>query len=278
MRHSRIARLAAETTTAALSATVARRVYDRLVDGPGAARWQRTNHEGAAVTLAQGPAVAVGSACGVAIAPGTPLSARMAGVLAVGGSAALGAIDDLTGATDVKGLRGHLGALRQGQVTTGTLKLVGLGALGLTAGALARGGRGGAVDAVLAGAVVAGGANLANLFDLRPGRASKIFLMASAPMVGDQSSGSVIAGPIGACAGLLPADLAARSMLGDTGANALGAAWGVAVAAGAGRRGLIASTAVLVGLTLASEKVSFSQVIDRTPGLRELDRMGRRPS
>ncbi len=66
-------------------------------------------------------------------------------------------------------------------------------------------------------------------------------------------------------------------MLGDTGANALGAAWGVAMAASSSRRALLVTVATLVGLTVASERVSFSQVIERTPVLRELDGMGRRP-
>ena len=64
-------------------------------------------------------------------------------------------------------------------------------------------------------------------------------------------------------------------MLGDTGANALGAAIGVILAETAtpAQRRLI--LAVLAGLTLASEKVSFTSVIESTPGLREIDSFGR---
>jgi hypothetical protein len=199
-------------------------------------------------------------------------------VLAVGGASALGALDDLAGDTAVKGLRGHLGALRHGQVTTGALKLGGLAAVGLVSGTLARRGRGGVPDAVLAGMLVAGAANLANLFDLRPGRATKVYLAASAPAaLAPGLPGAVVAAPTGAATALLADDLGERAMLGDTGANALGAAWGVAAASALSRTGLLAAVGTVAGLTLASERVSFSRVIESTPGLRELDALGRRP-
>jgi hypothetical protein len=44
-----------------------------------------------------------------------------------------------------------------------------------------------------------------------------------------------------------------------------------------GRAPRAALLAGIVGLTLASEKVSFTKVIEATPGLRELDRLGRLP-
>lgn len=265
--------------SAATSVLVSRRSYRLLSSGGQAERWERTNHRGEAVTLAQGPAVALGALVGVATTPGISSSVRAASTLAIGGASVLGMIDDLAGATDVKGLKGHLGALRNGQVTTGTVKLFGLAVTGLAAGAMARRGRGGLVDAVLAGAVVAGSANLANLFDLRPGRATKVFLGASAgtALVGG-SAGPVLTGPVLAAAALLPGDLAERSMLGDTGANALGAAWGISTASGASRPALLVTVGALVGLTVASERVSFSKVIERTPVLRELDGVGRRSS
>jgi hypothetical protein len=75
---------------------------------------------------------------------------------------------------------------------------------------------------------------------------------------------------------VLAPDLAGESMLGDTGANAAGAVLGTAIVQRTGRRGRLAALAALVGLTLASEKVSFTQVIESTPGLRELDALGRR--
>ena len=43
-------------------------------------------------------------------------------------------------------------------------------------------------------------------------------------------------------------------------------------------RGVAGAAALIAALTLASEKVSFTRVIEATPGLRELDRLGRRPS
>ncbi|GAA1120912.1 hypothetical protein GCM10009642_67860 [Nocardiopsis metallicus] len=64
-------------------------------------------------------------------------------------------------------------------------------------------------------------------------------------------------------------------MLGDAGANALGAALGAAAAARAPRPVRLALLGGVVGLTLLSERVSFSKAIDRVPALRRLDRWGR---
>jgi UDP-N-acetylmuramyl pentapeptide phosphotransferase/UDP-N-acetylglucosamine-1-phosphate transferase len=90
------------------------------------------------------------------------------------------------------------------------------------------------------------------------------------------SAGNVAAGAMGAAAGLLAPDLNEEIMLGDTGANALGAVIGVAAAARTGRLGRAVLLAVLTGLTLASEKVSFTKVIEKTPVLREVDAWGRK--
>jgi hypothetical protein len=64
-------------------------------------------------------------------------------------------------------------------------------------------------------------------------------------------------------------------MLGDTGANALGAVLATAFVQRSGLRGRLAASAVLLALTVASEKVSFTKVIESTPVLREIDRWGR---
>jgi UDP-N-acetylmuramyl pentapeptide phosphotransferase/UDP-N-acetylglucosamine-1-phosphate transferase len=209
--------------------------------------------------------------------PGIGISQRLAAVTAVTSAGMLGLVDDLHGAEDVKGLRGHLGALATGEVTSGSLKLAGLAAAGVISGTMARRGRGGVIDALLAGSVVAGAANFANLLDLRPGRAGKAFLLASAPaMLAGGTPGDLVAPACGSAAAMLPEDLGEVAMLGDTGANALGAAWGLAMASSLSRRGLLATSVVIAGLTVASERLSFTEVIGRTPVLRELDELGRR--
>ena len=131
-----------------------------------------------------------------------------------------------------------------------------------------------AVDVALGAGVIAGMANLVNLLDLRPGRALKAGLIVAVPLAATDVGGAV-AGPVGAAAAMLPDDLSERVMLGDSGANALGAVLGVALAARTGILGRATLLAALGALTAASEKISFTKVIESTPGLREFDQLGR---
>ncbi|MGW9209620.1 hypothetical protein ACWGR4_21830 [Embleya sp. NPDC055664] len=242
----------------------------------GAALWERRNHRGETLTLLEGPAAAIGATVAAACAPGVPGRWRAAGALAAVAGAGFGTYDDLAGSTDRRGFKGHLGALAKGEVTSGGVKIVGLGAAGLAAGALVQRHP---VDRLLAAVVVAGTANLINLFDLRPGRAAKAVLIAGAPgLVRGGAAAALAAAPVGAAAALLPEDLGEQAMLGDAGANALGAALGVALAAGASRTGLLTKAAVLVGLTAASERVSFTKVIAGNRALNTIDMLGRRPA
>ena len=257
----------------------------RWADGPA---WRRTNFRGATVSLTGGPALA--TAATVAAAAGAPGPAAAGAALVAGlGAGGVGLYDDLVGQHPhqrmAKGFHGHLAALRRGRVTSGVVKLVGAAAAGLAAAALLAAGRrrpgrahpGAPAGNVLLGAgVIAGAANLVNLLDLRPGRALKAGLLAGLPLA-TGPAGGLAAGPAGACAGSLPEELAERTMLGDSGANALGALLGVALAARTGPAGRAAALAAIAALTAASEKVSFTTVIARTPVLRELDALGRRP-
>ena len=226
----------------------------------GAARWERVNHRGRPLTLLAGPALVVAAA----VSADLP---RTAALVAGGGAAAVGAYDDATGGADARGLRGHLRALRRGRITSGALKVVGLSVTGAAACALLEG----ASDRrslLVGGAVVAGSANLLNLLDLRPGRALKAGVVAAA-LLGQP-------GPAAAAAALLPEDLLEQAMLGDAGANGLGALLGLAVLQRAPRRrGHVLGA--LAALTLLSEVVSFSRVVDAVPPLRWVDRAGRRP-
>lgn len=245
----------------------------------GAARWTRINHAGRPVSLLEGPAAIIGAALGAV--GGAPLIGAdpAPALIATIGSGCAGVLDDLAGDGSSKGLRGHLGALRQGRVTTGVIKIVALGASGLLAADGLRGdrvhGRRRVADAVIGGGVIAGSANLANLLDLRPGRTLKATVIAGG-WLGIRPGRSLPATlALGVAAALLPDDLAGRTMLGDGGANPLGALVGTALVAQTGPRGRAAALATITALTLAAEKVSFTAVIAATPGLREIDAWGR---
>lgn len=266
---------------------LARRLADRATAGSRGvgARWTRTNHRGEPVSLLEGPAVAAGLLAGslTAGATGTPGRRMAAAALAVTGGAVLGLVDDLSEdlSRTRKGLRGHLGALAHGELTTGGLKVVGIGAASLAAAAIGLPRRPGSsavahvVDVLGAGALVAGTANLVNLLDLRPGRALKGGALLAAPALLTPAAPLAAVG-VGAVAAALPRDLAERDMLGDGGANSLGALVGAAAAFGLPRPLRLLALSAVMGLTVASERVSFTAVIERTPALRRLDDWGRR--
>jgi UDP-GlcNAc:undecaprenyl-phosphate GlcNAc-1-phosphate transferase len=272
----------AALTTAALAAAAARAGYAALSRRPpgGAGTWTRTNHRGEPVTLLEGPALTAAAIAAAALGSGLAPRLRAALAVAGAGAAAFGGYDDLAGDGDRRGFRGHLGALAQREVTTGAVKLGGIGTTGLVAAAVLGGTP---ADVVINTGLVAGWANLLNLFDLRPGRAIKVALasgalLAAAPAGRAPGRGAAaVAAPLGAAAALLGEDLGERAMLGDAGANALGALLGVAAAASLSRPARVALLAAIAGLTAASEKVSFTAVIERTPALRWFDMLGRRP-
>lgn len=237
----------------------------------GRARWERTNSAGAPVTLLAGPAVVAGLAVASLGADALPLRKRVALaslLICVGG---VGAYDDLYGTTGTKGLRGHLRALGRGEVTSGAVKIGVVSAAGVGCAALLDSDRS---MVLLDGALVASAANLVNLFDLRPGRALKVVLVPCAAAFG--STGGGLAAPtLGAAAAALPDDLAGEAMLGDCGANALGAAVGCLVVAAAPVTGRVLALAAVSALTLASERVSFTEVVERHAVLSRIDGWGR---
>jgi UDP-N-acetylmuramyl pentapeptide phosphotransferase/UDP-N-acetylglucosamine-1-phosphate transferase len=244
-----------------------------------ASRWIRTNHAGVSVTLAEGPIAVVALLAGAGVGQLLDKSGPRSLAVAVAslGSGAVGAYDDLYGTTQAKGFGGHLRALSSGEVTSGMIKVIGVGLSAATAAALVQRARPGcpkpvcrAVDWLLDTALIAGTANLTNLLDLRPGRAAKAIILLGSGLVGFGAAPAV-----GAAIGSLPSDLEAQSMLGDCGANALGAAVGTAAAQALPRRFRLLACGAVVALNLASERVSFTDVIERTALLRRLDQLGR---
>ena len=264
---------------------------------PIAQRLERTNFHGRTVSLRGGVGAAAGAVttgieAGRLLRGRTGSSSRagLAATIAAGAGGCAGLVDDLDagahdGDTPAKGLKGHLTALAHGRVTTGALKIAVIGSGALVGGVLLarhRSTGAGARPLASSAVVIAAWANLLNLLDLRPGRALKTACIVSTPLLATpgrdgEPTRMLAAGTLGVSLAALPEDLLENTMLGDTGANAVGALLGTALAChphAAVRAGAALSG---VSLILASEKVSFSRVISETPVLAALDGLGRRP-
>jgi UDP-N-acetylmuramyl pentapeptide phosphotransferase/UDP-N-acetylglucosamine-1-phosphate transferase len=194
------------------------------------------------------------------------------------GIAFLGLVDDLVGsdADGPRGWRGHFTALGSGQLSTGVLKAV--GALGLAL-LVAANPDAGAGDYLLSVAVLVLATNLFNLVDLRPGRAGKLFVLLGAGLtIGSRDldplwTVGLFLGPILV---LFPLDLREVGMLGDTGSNVIGAVAGVwMILTLTSTLALAIAAGVLALITLYGEFRSISAFVERTPGFRQLDLLGR---
>jgi len=199
-------------------------------------------------------------------------------VTAALGFALFGLIDDVAGVGESGGFTHHVRSLAEGRLTTGMLKLIGGAAVALLTSAALALSDGGVVGMLRDAAVVALAANAFNLLDRRPGRSTKAGLLVFAGLLVWSRSPS-LTGPgvgLGAAVALLPAEMRERVMLGDAGANALGAILGLSALAAfppAGARWVL--FAVLLAFNIGSEFVSYSKVIDAFGPLRFLDGLGR---
>lgn len=183
-----------------------------------------------------------------------------------------GTWDDLRGEEKTRGFRGHLRALGRGRITGGAVKVAAGGLAGLAAGALVSDGRGMVEVALL----VALTANLVNLLDRAPGRAGKVSVAIAAPLFvfGSPIWAMASSGLLGGLLGCLPKDLKGRAMLGDAGANPLGAVLGLGLGVSLPGLSRLVAVVLLAAVNLASERWSFSEIIERNGALRALDRWG----
>ena len=173
--------------------------------------------------------------------------------LGVAAIALLGLADDLWSGPE-RGFRAHLA---KGS-TTGVAKAVGIPLVALAT-----------TRSLRKATLVALAANALNQLDTRPGRALKAFALGAVAVRGPAKRYLPMA------VLLAPYDLREMTMLGDAGANALGAVLGFGSVGKLTGRGQVFAIAALAGLTAAGEARSLGSLIERTPVLSRLDRMGR---
>jgi UDP-N-acetylmuramyl pentapeptide phosphotransferase/UDP-N-acetylglucosamine-1-phosphate transferase len=270
--------------TLAVSLLVAAVVAPPLIRSLRDNGFARENYRGARVAFPAGIAIPVVAL--LALIPLAPLAELgnvdvfepgvRAALSYVVGVALLGLLDDLVGSDmPARGWRGHARAARHGGLTTGAIKAA--GSLGLALLVLSGGDRS-TGEYLLGAAVLVVATNLFNLLDLRPGRSAKALLLLGACL----TIGSTDLHPLwtlglflGPIVILMPLDLREVGMLGDTGSNAIGAVAGLWLVLTLSVTAQAIALAVMAAVTVYGEFRSIAAVIDRTPGLRHLDSLGR---
>jgi len=235
----------------------------------------RTNYRGKKVAPSLGPVLLFSYVPAVAILlTGREIPGLWEATIAVLGMGFAGLVDDLF-EEGVRGYRGHLLSWKEGTLTSGMLKAwwgIVLGLLlvpplvttpwELVAGLLA----------------FLFWSNGLNQLDRRPGRALKgyfIFWLLLFIPRGITVDTLILLPMTALLLVLLPADLSERSMLGDAGSNALGAALGIYAVQVLPLNVLLWWMAAGALLNLVGERYSLTMLIEKNVLLKFLDRLGR---
>ncbi len=206
-----------------------------------------------------------------------PIAAYALGVMALGliDDTLSGDRSDQSARPVPRGWRGHGAAVLRGELSTGVLKAA--GSLGLALFAMSYLGLSNG-RWLLAALVLVLATNAFNLLDLRPGRSLKAFVLLGAGLtIGSADVRPLWSLGLFAAPALLAGfyDLRERVMLGDTGANLLGALAGLWLVLALSGTGQLVALAILAVVTLYGELRSISELVERVPVLRELDSWGR---
>lgn len=203
------------------------------------------------------------------------------------GACAFGLYDDWVGDNSYKGFKGHLSAFVHGKLTTGGLKMLGIGLIAFFLSyAYYFTGVESLLTVVLSTCVIALFTNLLNLFDLRPTRAHKVYLLLLVPALaslalcariglGVTDVVALVIAALGPVIAVWRFDAREQAMLGDAGANSMGAFIGYLFATSLPFWGLLLATVALFAVNLLSERFSFTRIIAEHPALDRIDRAGR---
>lgn len=185
----------------------------------------------------------------------------------------VGLIDDLLGNHNVKGLKGHLQSLIiERELTSGALKAISISLVSLLVAIYYWENF---VLFFLNFIILILTTNTFNLFDVRPGRAIKVYLVACSLYIVFFPKNSISLGVI--LASLLvyaPLDFKGKAMLGDTGSNFLGMSLGLSLVLNLSVNFKIFFTILLIILHIYTEKRSLSLLIEKISILRFIDDWG----
>lgn len=187
-----------------------------------------------------------------------------------------GLLDDIMGNKESQGFKGHLKTLLKGRLTTGVIKII-ITFL-VTVIILLKMGTYNIIEIVINTAVILLMTNLLNLLDLRPGRSIKFFIFTSVCLISRKIYAAIYFFPYYLILLFyLPHEMKGRVMLGDSGANLLGAVLGFNIILLIDYFYIkVSILLLLIFFNLISEKYSFSTIIQKNPFLKWIDELGRK--